>query len=435
MTYAEALEYIHSVSWKGSVPGLERITELCARLGDPQKKLCFVHVAGTNGKGSVSAMIASVLSAAGYRTGLFTSPYLVDFCERMSVDGRDISHADLCESVERVRPAADAMADSPTEFELITAIAFDYFVRAECDIVVLECGMGGRLDSTNVIDVPEAAVITNIALDHTAFLGDTEAKIAAEKAGIIKPGVQVVLGGISGEVCSGEVCSDEVRGVFEEKCRDLGAELHLANSETVLESVKPSREGISFVYKNNELSVPLCGLYQQMNIRTALAAVEVLRARRFEISDGALAAGLSSVRWRGRFETLCRSPRVIFDGAHNPDGAAYTASTFHALYPGERAVIVSGVMADKDCAAMARSFADVGACAFTLTPDNPRAMKAEDYAAVLGEAGLEAVPCGSAAEAVAKAVAEAQTRTCPVLCAGSLYMYGEILAAVREVCG
>lgn len=425
MTYAEALEYIHSVSWKGSVPGLERITELCARLGDPQKKLRFVHVAGTNGKGSVSSMIASVLTAAGYRTGLFTSPYLVDFCERMSVDGHDISHADLCESVERVRPAADAMADSPTEFELITAVAFDYFVGAQCDIVVLECGMGGRLDSTNVIEPPEIAVVTNIALDHTSFLGDTEVKIAAEKAGIIKSSSPLVLG----------VTSEEVREVFEEKCRSMGSELCIAHPASILSDVTPSRDGISFIYNNMPLSVPLCGLYQKMNISTALRALEVLRGRGFKISDEDLRTGLESVRWRGRFETLCASPRIIFDGAHNPDGAAYTASTFRELYPGEKAVIVSGVMADKDCALMARSFADVGVCAFTLTPDNPRSMKAEDYARVLSEAGLVSKPCDSARDAVERAVCEAKRRGCPVLCAGSLYMYGEILTAVRELCG
>ena len=197
MTYDEALEYIHSVCWKGSRPGLSRITELTGLLGNPQDSLRFIHVAGTNGKGSVSAMTAGVLSAAGYKTGLFTSPFIVRFNERMQIDGHDISDEELAQITEYVRPYADSMADSPTEFELITAIAFVYFKRNNCDYVVLEVGMGGRLDSTNIIKAPSVAVsvITGIAMDHTAFLGDTPEKIAAEKAGIIKEGVPVVFGG------------------------------------------------------------------------------------------------------------------------------------------------------------------------------------------------------------------------------------------------
>lgn len=430
MTYDEALRYIHSVSWKGSIPGLDRIGELCGRLGNLQKSLRFIHVAGTNGKGSVSKMLASVLTAAGFRTGLFTSPYLVDFCERMSVDGVNISCGELCESVARVRPAADAMAESPTEFELITAIAFDYFYHAGCDIVVLECGMGGRLDSTNVIGVPEAAVITNIALDHTSFLGDTEEKIAAEKAGIIKKPQD---GRVSHAVLG--KASASARRVIAEKCRECGAVLHGADEEIALDSVTLSREGIGFVYCGQRLFLPMCGLYQETNVRTALCTVEVLRSRGFEIPDGALEKGLAAARWRGRFETLCRSPYIIFDGAHNPDGAAYTASTFRALWQGERAVLVSGVMADKDSTRMAGSFAGFASQAFTFRPNNPRAMDAEAYADVLRRAGIAACPCGSAEDAVSRAVCEAKKRGCPILCAGSLYMYAEILSAVQKVCG
>jgi len=386
-------------------------------------------VAGTNGKGSVSAMTSSVLCASGYKTGLFTSPYLVDFCERMSINGKDISHESLCESVERVKPFADSMDDSPTEFELITAVAIDYFVKEKCDIVVFECGMGGRLDSTNVIEAPEAAVITNIALDHVSFLGDTEEKIAFEKAGIIKEkkngSLDVILGG----------GSDEVKRVFAEKCRETNSILSVASEEISVYDVKNTRDGIEFIYKNEDYFVPLCGLYQNMNIKTVLSVIEALRKNGWNISDEALKKGLASVKWRGRFETLCDEPRVIFDGAHNPDGASFTASTFNTLYPGEGAVIISGVMADKDSSEMASSFAKTGNTAFVFKPDNPRAMEAEDYAEVLKAAGIDASPCGSALEAVRRGVLLAKERNCPVLCAGSLYMYGEILEAVKEVCG
>ena len=210
MTYEQALDYIHSVCWKGSRPGLSRITELMEKLGNVQNHLKFIHVAGTNGKGSTSAMLASTLQRAGYRTGLFTSPFIVRFNERMRIDGVDIDDQELADITEYIKPFAESMADVPTEFELITAIALLYFERNGCDYVVLECGMGGRLDSTNIIS-PECVVlsiITGIAMDHTAFLGDTAEKIAAEKAGIIKPGVPVLFGGVHAPVGSEEGTGD-----------------------------------------------------------------------------------------------------------------------------------------------------------------------------------------------------------------------------------
>ena len=188
VTYQEAIEYINGVRWLGSKPGLERITELLGRLGDPQKKLKFVHIAGTNGKGSCAAMTASVLRAAGYRTGLFTSPYLWRFNERMQLNGRPIEDDVLAAITETIKPHAEAMEDHPTEFEMMTAAALLWYAEEKCDVVVLEVGLGGRFDATNVIEAPEVSVIMNIGLDHTEILGDTLAKIAFEKAGIIKPG-------------------------------------------------------------------------------------------------------------------------------------------------------------------------------------------------------------------------------------------------------
>jgi len=423
MTYQEALAYIHSVSWKGSMPGLERISELCSLLGEPQKKGRFIHVAGTNGKGSVSAMTASILKSSGYRTGLFTSPYLVDFCERMAVDGEYISHDDLIKVTERVKPYADRMAESPTEFELITAIAFEYFLYKKCDITVLECGMGGRLDSTNVIDPPVASVITNIALDHVSFLGNTPVLIANEKAGIIKRGSDTVFGG----------GRDEVEEVFIRKCNETGSAFINAEKEILLDDLHSSPEGISFKYKGKEYFVPLCGGYQKMNIRTVLALVESLRRQGYDITDEALRNGLAAVQWRGRFETLSSDPKVIFDGAHNPDGAAFTASTFNSLYPGKKAILVSGVMADKEYDIMAESFKKTADRAFVFKPDNPRALDAREYGNALKDKGIDAIPCSSPREALSLALSEAVASGSPVLCAGSLYMYGEILSALKEL--
>ena len=209
MTVQEALTYIHSVCWKGSVPGLERTQELLERMGNPEKSLRFVHIAGTNGKGSTAAMTASILRQAGYTTGLYTSPYILRFHERMQVNGVEISDEELADVTEFVRPHAEAMADHPTEFELVSCIAFEYFKRKGCDIVVLEVGMGGELDSTNVIDTPEVAVITNIGLDHTEYLGDTLEKVASAKAGIIKAGGTAVL----------YRSTPSVEAVFENRCK------------------------------------------------------------------------------------------------------------------------------------------------------------------------------------------------------------------------
>lgn len=462
MTYEETLEYIHAVSWKGSVPGLERISRLCAMLGDLQNGMRFVHVAGTNGKGSVSAMTASVLRAAGYRVGLFTSPYILDFCERINIDGENVSHEALCRAAGRVRPLADSMEDAPTEFELITAIAFVCFAEAKCDIVVLECGMGGRLDSTNVIPSPEVSVITNVALDHTAILGGTEEAIAREKAGIIKSAPTVLGAARRG-----------AEEVISSVCTQRGVRLVRAEREVVLSDVRTTRGGIYFrcdlpaavfdggsalgggfalgvaaehrVYAEGgasaactppageaaqELFVPLCGLYQLANIRTVLAVCGELRRAGWEITPQALADGLRTVRWRGRFEMLSEDPTVIFDGAHNPDGAAQAAATFAALYPGERAILVSGVMADKDREAIASCLASVSMHAYTAAPANPRALDAQAWAAQLRAAGVEATACGSVRSALGAAIEHARECGAVVLCAGSLYMYGEIVKGV-----
>ena len=223
MTLDEALHYIHEVCWKGSVPGLERISALLDVMGHPERQCKFVHVTGTNGKGSTCAMVASILRKAGYRTGLYTSPYLIRFNERIQVNGEQISDKDICELTEYIKPMADSIFERPTEFEMVTALGFEYFARQHCDIVVCEVGMGGEFDATNVILPPEAAILCNIGLDHTEVLGDTLEKIAATKAGIIKPGCDAV---IYREKLS-------VEAVFEERCKKVGATLHKADFDSI----------------------------------------------------------------------------------------------------------------------------------------------------------------------------------------------------------
>ena len=251
MNAEQAIAYIHSVCWKGSIPGLARTQELLEKMGNPEKKLKFVHIAGTNGKGSTAAMTASILNKAGYRTGLYTSPYIYRFHERIQVDGVEISDEDLTEITEYVKPLADSMAQSPTEFELVCCIAFEYFYRKKCDIVVLEVGMGGELDSTNIIDVPEAAVIMAMGLDHVKELGPTMADIARAKAGIIKEGGDVVIYG----------GNPEADPVFEEVCAQRSAKLHKADFSAIVPGPF-GLDGQSFSYGAwKDLQIPLVGVY------------------------------------------------------------------------------------------------------------------------------------------------------------------------------
>ena len=288
MTYTQALDFIHSTCWKGSRPGLSRTIELAARLGDPQNTLKFIHIAGTNGKGSTSAMLAAILQKAGYRVGLYTSPFIIRFNERMRIDGMDIPDNELAEITEFVKPHAEAMTDTPTEFELITAIALVYFARHNCDYVVFEVGMGGRLDSTNIIDAETvvASVITGIAMDHTAFLGDTPEKIAKEKAGIIKEGVPVVFGGnhapvglnedmlpFSDALATAQSCARVIR----EKAAEVGAP-YSETDHTRLANIRADLFGADFDFgERKDLHISLAGLYQPYNTATVLTVIDLLR--------------------------------------------------------------------------------------------------------------------------------------------------------------
>ncbi|MBE6584951.1 MAG: bifunctional folylpolyglutamate synthase/dihydrofolate synthase [Ruminococcaceae bacterium] len=435
MTYTQALDYIHSVSWKGSRPGLSRIKELCQRIGNPQNDLKFIHVAGTNGKGSTSAMLSSILIHAGYRVGLFTSPFIVRFNERMKVNGCDIEDDTLAEVTAFVRPHADAMADAPTEFELITAIAFEFFKREGCDVVVLEVGMGGRLDSTNIIPPSSVllSIITGIAMDHTAFLGDTPEAIAREKAGIIKEDVPVLFGGAHPAVGSDArtaVNHVSVAQVIQSVADEKRAPCTITEHD-LLSEVSCDLTGAVFsfgAFQKVRLSLP--GVYQPYNAATVLTACKILDQQGLLLSEDHIRKGLESVSWPGRFEILSQNPLVISDGGHNPEGVDAAVAGIKCLFPNGKVFLLSGVMADKDFLPMVRRMCEVAEQVFTVRPDNSRAMSAEAYAEVFRAQGLPAQGYDSIEAAVHAAMKACLAQHKPLLTLGSLYMYGEIRAAV-----
>ena len=415
MTYEEALSYIHSICWKGSKLGLDRTRELLGKLNDPQKELKFIHIAGTNGKGSTAAMLSSILEKAGYRVGLYTSPFINRFNERMQVNHQPIPDEELAALTEYVRPHADAMADSPTEFELITALAMVWFARQKCDIVVLEVGMGGELDSTNIIDVPEAAVIAAMGMDHVKELGPTMADIARAKAGIIKEGGRVVSYGGNPE-------ADEVIAAV---CRARNASLCQPDFSAIVPG-DFSLEGQTFSYKGwRGLRIPLVGAYQMNNAAVVLETVEVLRQRGWSVSDEAVRQGLADTRWPARFEVLRRDPVFIVDGGHNPHGIRATAESLSRLFPGRKITFVTGVMADKDVEHILGLIVPLADQFFTVRPDNPRAMDAGELAARIEAMGAKATACASVQDGVDRAIQAEGPHG--VACAlGSLYMSGEV---------
>lgn len=422
MNRDQAIEYIHSVSWRGSVPGLGRIRELCRLLGDPQKELRFVHVAGTNGKGSVCSMLSSVLTAAGYRVGLFTSPFVRFFEERISVSGEPIPGDALGRVTERVREAAEKMRDVPTEFELLTAVGFEYFRERRCDIVVLEVGLGGRLDSTNVIPPPVLSIITGIGLDHTAILGDTLGAVAREKAGIIKPGSPVVIGDLP----------PEAEEAVTDAARRAGAPVVKADRARI-ESEVLTPSGASLCDRAfGQLSISLAGRHQLSNASVVLTAAEILAEKGFRISEQSVRDGLAAARWPARFETLSRDPLVIYDGAHNPDGIRALTENVNELLGG-RAILVMGVMADKDYRSMVSSLRPVAARVFTVRPDNPRSLDPSVTSALFEEKGVPAAAAETVEEGISLAVKEGEKTGLPVLVMGTLYMYCEAEPIVKKL--
>ncbi len=418
MTYKEALEYIHSVTWLGSRPGLSRIEKLCSLIGDPQNELSFIHVAGTNGKGSTTSMLSEILKCAGMKVGAFTSPYVFRFNERMAVNGEPISDKMLADIIEYIRPFADSMSDSPTEFELITAVGFEFFKRMNCDIVILEAGLGGRLDSTNIISSSKLSIITGIALDHTEILGDTTEKIAAEKAGIIKKDCPILIGN----------CDEGARNVIKEKAKEMNSMVYEVDYERITE-LKMSLDGSVFSFRGYEdpVEISLAGRYQPRNASVAITASEILG-----IDKVSILSGLSKAKWPARFEVLRRSPAVIFDGSHNPEGIRATVDTVKALFSG-KVNILTGVMADKEYTVMCKAIAEISDKVYCTKPENPRALDSEKYAQCCRNFGCDAVGISNAAEAVKAAYTDSKKRNVPLLVMGSLYLYSQFREAFDKI--
>ena len=418
MNIDQAIEFIHSL-YRKAVPGLDRIRKLLALLGDPQKELKFVHIAGTNGKGSTAAMTASILCKAGYKAGLFTSPYIYRFHERIQMDGRQIADEELLPLILKVKALAETMEEMPTEFEFVTALAMEYYRQEKCPIVVLEVGMGGLIDATNAIDAPEVAVITNIGLDHTDALGDTEAKIAANKAGIIKTGCHAV-------VYRG---CDEVEQVYAQVCAEKQVPLRKADFDSI-RLHHCDLFGQTFDCGNRkELFIPLLGNHQLYNSAVVLSVIDALRERGWKIEESHIREGLRDVSWPGRFDIVCRDPLFIIDGGHNPQCIQALVKNIDDYLADRKVIALTGVLADKDYGEMFRPVMDKVSAFVCITPDNPRKLEAHELAAHLRAAGAEATGCDSVKEGVEKAKALAGPEGA-VLCFGSLYSIGDIRAAL-----
>jgi len=386
MTYPEAIEYLHGIRVFGMQFGLETMRDLAGRLGNPQNSLRFLHIAGTNGKGSVAAMCAAVLRAAGYRTGLYTSPHLVSFCERFQVNGTPIVPADVVRLVERIAPLRLACAREPTYFETVTAIALEYFREQQVDIVVWETGLGGRLDATNIV-TPAVAVITSIGFDHMQYLGDTLAKIAFEKAGIIKTGIPTVT--VRQEPAAMQV--------IREVARDCGSLLTEVDTPVSFEP-------------------PLAGAHQRWNCAVAHAA---LRAGGFVFTEEQWQTGLAQTVWPGRFQVI---GDVVLDGAHNPAGAAVLAATLRERFPGRPVLLIIGVLKDKDYRHVCETLAPAARRVVCVPVRNERTLPPTEL--------VKQFPAAMIAADVREALAKCQPGELAVV-TGSLFLVGEALQVLR----
>ncbi len=459
MNYKEARVYLDQVSKYGSVLGLDNMRELLCRLGNPQDDLKFIHISGTNGKGSVLAYLSTVLSGAGYRTGRYLSPTLFSYRERIQVDGEKIDRESLAAHVTAIAEAARDMKEQeagvPTVFEVETALAFLYFKEKNCDIVVLETGLGGALDATNVITTPVMEVIASISMDHMAFLGDTLEKIAWQKAGIIKPGTVVV------SAKQERPAEDVIRRA----CRERDCELHILDPDQ-LRDVRYGCERQFFSYKNwKNVEISLAGSYQILNAALALEALDALRKRpcgaspaaartegggektprtfseeprNFWIEDRQVYEGLRSASWRGRFTLIGKSPDIIMDGAHNPAAAQVLRESLELYFKGRGLRYIFGVFRDKDYETIIALTAPLAEHIVTVeTPGNPRALPAGE----LRDAVAKVNPSVEAADSVAEAVRitlEQADQEDVIVIFGSLSFLGEAERAViryREECG
>ncbi|ACM20225.1 folylpolyglutamate synthetase [Geotalea daltonii FRC-32] len=414
MTYQEILNHIYSLGRFGIRPGLDRITALLQALDNPQSTFKSVHVAGTNGKGSTSCFMASMLAEGGYRVGLFTSPHLISFTERIRINGMEIFEEDVVRLGQRVLSAAPA---ETTFFEMVTAMACLHFAEQKVDLAVMEAGMGGSFDATNALD-GILSVITPISIDHSEYLGSSIAAIAREKAGIIKAGRPVV---ISSQ-------EPDARGELEMRCRELDSPLYCCGRDFDAEWLE---NGLS--YKGGAISLAglrpgLCGSYQKFNAAVALAAVEALGQAGFSMAMTAMSAGIEVAKWPGRMEMLNTSPRILLDGAHNPAGSAALAGALSEI-PRRRLLLIVGVMGDKDLGGILGPILPFADEVFAVAPLLPRALPAAELAEFCRRQGLMAHDAGSVTAGLAAARSRAGADDLILVC-GSLFTVGEARATL-----
>ncbi len=419
MTYEQAVEKIHSLLTFGSRPGLDRMKLFLEKLGNPQDKLKYIHIAGTNGKGSICAMLSSVLVEAGYKTGLFISPYITDFRERIQINNQMISKEILTDAVEKTFPIIEKLRDDGviiTEFEYVNALQFYIHANEKCDIVVLETGMGGLLDCTNTILPPLCSVITTIGLDHTAILGETIEKIAEQKCGIIKP-------------TSIAVTSKQTEGamsVIENTCKSKDVVLVKSDSAEI-KVVSESLESTVFEYDGIELELHLIGEHQLENAKTALTAIKALcDSGKIIVSQQALQKGISKAVNPARLELMCKKPVVLLDGAHNPNGIEALSRAIEKYLPNQKRLCLMGMLADKDSASSINLLEGLFDEVFTVSVDNPRTLSAEALAEKCKQHFGVVHSFDDTKTALENALKKAKAENTPLVICGSLYLAGEL---------
>ncbi len=426
MDYREARVYLEELSKYGSVLGLESMKELLRRLGNPQDELRFLHISGTNGKGSVLAYLSTVLSEAGYRTGRYISPTLFSYRERIQVDGERIEKEALARHVTAIAEAIRGMEaehkGSPTVFEVETALGFLYFKEKGCDIVVLETGLGGALDATNVIQTPVLEVIASISMDHMDVLGDTLEKIALQKAGIIKPGTSVV----------SAAQEPEAAQVLADVCAEKGCKLYVTEPEKISE-VRYGCGKQSFSYKHWEnMEISLAGSFQIFNACLALEAIDALKREGWEITEQQVREGMAKAQWKGRFTLISQKPAIVLDGAHNPAAARELRHSLELYFPGKKLHYIFGVFRDKDYRQVITLTAPLAEHIITIqTPGNPRALPAKELMEAVKQVNPSVEAADSIGDAVEKSLKNAGEEDA-VIIFGSLSFLGEALKEVTN---
>lgn len=402
MEYQEIIHTIENKRRFGSLPGVVVSRKLLAAVGDPQNDLAFIHIAGTNGKGSTAAFLREILKEAGIRAGMFTSPHLIDFTERIQVDGRQIPREDAARLGEMLLNLD--LEVHPTMFDYCLAMALLYFREQGCRLVILETGLGGRLDSTNVISAPLVSVITKIGYDHTEVLGDTLDKIAAEKAGILKPNTFMV----------SESQQQPAEKVLKDCCSKLGISYQFVEAE----KIKAVDHGFSYEGKGS-YRMRMLGMHQRENAMAAVFAAEALRIYGFEITDAQISQGIENATWNGRMELISKEPYLLIDGAHNGHGVHALAESLKELYPDEKFRFIMGVLADKDYKQMVKEILPLAESVTTVTPDSGRALQGETLAEYIRSYGVFA----ENTEQMQEAFLQIRDKT---VAFGSLYFIGEI---------